>query len=162
MKANTTIASRSIDDLGRTVICRPIRNEYGYEFGNFFKFSRVGNGILATKLETQEEIEAESDLRCMDDLGRLTLPERMRRELDMREGDEVAQINHEDGILLVLNRAGCGLCGTISDDMVDIGHKRKVCRTCLTTARKQIRIIFLDNIIGHWMPKSKKTTAPKE
>jgi AbrB family looped-hinge helix DNA binding protein len=83
--------------------------EYGFETGDYFAFRRIENGILVTKVADQSEEETGSRLRRMDDLGRIVIPRTMRSELNIREGDELAQMNYENGVLLVLNRIDCGL-----------------------------------------------------
>lgn len=73
-------------------------------------------------------------IRKLDGLGRIVIPQEMRKSLGLQEGDEV-EIQLENGVLQLRKFApGCVFCGG-SRDLVTYENKH-ICGECLQKIRK--------------------------
>lgn len=67
--------------------------------------------------------------RCLDELGRITLPKEIRKHLTIPTGTPL--LIHVEGNKIILEKgsAACAICGSI-DDVREFGDKG-VCRSCI-------------------------------
>jgi len=70
-------------------------------------------------------------VRKLDSLGRIVLPKSLRRQLDIKVGDNIEMFVDEDGnVVLDKYLPRCIFCENVSENLVE--YKGKVmCRECL-------------------------------
>ena len=68
-------------------------------------------------------------IRKVDDLGRIVLPIKLRRTLDIAERDELEIYMENDQIILRKYEPACLSCG--SDRKLVAHHGKNVCRECV-------------------------------
>ncbi len=74
-------------------------------------------------------------VRRVDDLGRIVIPMELRRTLGINVKDPMAIYVEGDRIILQKHRDACAICGSASDDMVDV-KGRQVCGGCVAEVKK--------------------------
>lgn len=73
-------------------------------------------------------------IRKMDNLGRVVIPQELRKSLGIQGGDELELRVENGGLLLRKFEPGCVFCGK-SDDLVTYEEKY-ICGACLRNLRK--------------------------
>ena len=73
-------------------------------------------------------------VRKIDELGRVTLPIELRRNLDIDERDPVEIFVDDDSIILKKYQASCIFCGR-SEGLVEYNGK-SVCKSCRASLKK--------------------------
>lgn len=72
--------------------------------------------------------------RKVDDLGRIVLPAELRRNFDIREGDQIDIAVEEDKIVLTKQRNACTFCG--GSDSLRTYREHQVCSPCLAELKR--------------------------
>jgi len=77
-------------------------------------------------------MKATGYVRKLDSLGRIVLPKSLRRQLNIKVGDDIEMFVDEDGnVVLDKYLPRCIFCENVSDNLVE--YKGKViCRDCLS------------------------------
>lgn len=77
-------------------------------------------------------MKATGYVRKLDSLGRIVLPKSLRRQLNIKVGDNIEMFVDEDGnVVLDKYLPRCVFCENVSEDLVE--YKGKViCRDCLS------------------------------
>jgi len=77
-------------------------------------------------------MKATGYVRKLDSLGRIVLPKSLRRQLNIKVGDNIEMFVHQDGnVVLDKYLPRCVFCENVSEDLVE--YKGKViCRDCLS------------------------------
>ncbi len=68
-------------------------------------------------------------VRCIDPLGRITIPMELRRTLTINNGDPLAIYVEDDAIVLKKYQPGCIFCGALDKQMVQFKNYH-VCPSC--------------------------------
>lgn len=68
-------------------------------------------------------------VRKIDELGRIVLPLEMRRDMELKEGVEVAMVLDGGKIILSKESPSCTFCGD-TGELQELSHKH-VCQTCM-------------------------------
>jgi len=77
-------------------------------------------------------MKATGYVRKLDSLGRIVLPKSLRRQLNIKVGDNIEMFVDQDGnVVLDKYLPRCVFCENVSEDLVE--YKGKViCRDCLS------------------------------
>ena len=95
-------SSRTLDELGRIVVHNELRKSLKLETGDKFSFTLVGTIIILQKLDGEpEQCGAVSEI---SDIGLITIPSEMRKQLGWNAKDEIAVYFTDN--LLILKSAG--------------------------------------------------------
>lgn len=97
--------TRRMDDLGRVVIPKEVRQSLGINEGDFLEIVGTDRGLLMQKcgeaygnepVPKGVETEEKDKIFVFRDLGRVVIPKEIRRNMNIREGDPL-EIFIEDG-----------------------------------------------------------------
>lgn len=91
---------RKIDELGRIVIPKNIRDELGIVEKDFLEISKIDNKIILKKTEERKTIQNLDRIRAIDELGRVVLPIMIRKDLGIKENDILTISIYENSIKL--------------------------------------------------------------
>ena len=72
-------------------------------------------------------------VRRIDELGRVVLPQELRKRYGMHKNDAVTFSALADGILLVKHTPACEFCG--NDEGLKFHRDKAVCQSCLDTLK---------------------------
>lgn len=78
---------RKVDELGRIVIPKNIRNELGIVEKDFLEILKINNKIILKKTRERKTIQNLDRIRAIDELGRIVLPIMIRKDLGIKEDD---------------------------------------------------------------------------
>ena len=78
---------RKVDELGRIVIPKNIRNESGIVEKDFLEILKINNKIILKKTRERKTIQNLDRIRAIDELGRIVLPIMIRKDLGIKEDD---------------------------------------------------------------------------
>ncbi len=67
--------------------------------------------------------------RCLDELGRITLPKEIRNNLSIPTGTPLLIYVEGNKIILEKGTSACAICGSVED--VKEFNKKGVCRNCI-------------------------------
>jgi bifunctional DNA-binding transcriptional regulator/antitoxin component of YhaV-PrlF toxin-antitoxin module len=95
-------SSRTLDEQGRIVVHSELRKSLKLETGDKFSFTLVGTIIILQKLEG--EPEPNCAVSKINELGAITIPSDMRKQLGWNTKDKIAVYFTDN--LLILKSAG--------------------------------------------------------
>ena len=75
-------------------------------------------------------------VRKVDELGRVVIPNELRRTMEIAEGTPLEIYTDGDNIILKKYAPGCTFCGEIKDNMINHGGKI-ICPDCIKQLQKQ-------------------------
>ena len=67
--------------------------------------------------------------RKTDNMGRIVIPIKIRRQLDMNYGDEVIIIPDQNGVVIRKNKKSCNVCGNFTG--LSIYNSSVLCKSCI-------------------------------
>lgn len=122
MKATGVI--RRVDELGRVVIAKEVRDSMGISAGTKLEMSVAQDGVILRKHEVGAGMA-----RHIDQLGRLVIAKEIRKRLDWGTGTPLELFVDGDTLLFKEYAPGCVACGNVTDDFVNVNSKR-LCLDC--------------------------------
>ncbi len=120
--------TRRIDNLGRIMLPKAIRSEYGIGNRDAVEIFTRGEYIVIRKHEiTDGEIKSRY---TTDNVGRIVLPKAIRKDFQFVDGEDFLEIfTEEQSILLKKYERSCVLCNS-TDSLVEFCGK-KICTACI-------------------------------
>jgi len=94
-------SSRTIDELGRLILHKELRQKLGLSEGDKVSLKIIDN-IIILKHE-KNSIEFNGVICQIDEFGRITLPSKIKEELGWKEKDKIS--SHNTGNLIILTAA---------------------------------------------------------
>ena len=120
--------TRRIDKLGRIMVPKAIRSEYGISEHTPVEIFTRGDFIIIKKYTFSDE-DIQSRYHT-DNVGRIVLPKAIRKQFGLAECDDYVEIfTEEHSILLKKYERSCVICGQ-SEGLMQIKDK-KICRECV-------------------------------
>lgn len=68
-------------------------------------------------------------VRKLDDLGRVVIPNELRKVMGLQKGDPLEIYVDDDKMYLKLYNPGCFLCGDVGEDMM-VHNGKSICKKC--------------------------------
>ena len=120
--------TRRIDKLGRIMVPKAIRSEYGIsEHTPVEIYTR--DEFIVIKKYTVSDGDIQSRYHT-DNVGRIVLPKAIRKQFGLAECDDFVEIfTEEQSILLKKYERSCAICGN-SEGLMQIRDK-KICKECV-------------------------------
>ncbi len=120
--------TRRIDKLGRIMVPKAIRSEYGISEHTPVEIFTRGDFIVIKKYAVSDgDIQSRYHT---DNVGRIVLPKAIRKQFGLAECDDYVEIfTEETSILLKKYEKNCVICGK-QDELLQIRDK-KICRECV-------------------------------
>lgn len=134
---------RRIDELGRIVIEKSIRDQFGLEEGTpMLIYLDKHRNIVMRKAKKGET----GIIRKMDELGRLVIPKEMRDILNIKikdkikktPGDSLEQFVLSNTIIIRKYEPFCIFCG--SSKGIDIYKDKRICHKCMENISEKLMI----------------------
>ena len=124
--------TRRVDKLGRIMVPKSIRNEYGIGEKDAVEiFTR--DEMIVIKKYVSENGEIKSRYST-DNVGRIVLPKSIREEFDLVDGVDFVEIfTEQDSILLRKYERNCAICG--KNEGLALIKGKKICQNCLDEIR---------------------------
>ena len=120
--------TRRIDKLGRIMVPKAIRSEYGISEHTPVEIYTRGEFIVIKKY-TISDGDIQSRYHT-DNVGRIVLPKAIRKQIGLAECDDFVEIfTEEQSILLKKYERSCVICGN-SEGLMQIRDK-KICKECV-------------------------------
>ena len=119
--------TRRIDKLGRIMVPKAIRSEYGIGEHTSVEIYTDAEYIIIRKY-SQTDIEIQSKYHT-DNVGRIVLPKSIRKEFMLTEDDYVEIFTEEHSILLKKYEKHCMICGG-GAQLISFKGK-KICQSCV-------------------------------
>ncbi|MBO5408080.1 MAG: hypothetical protein J6A61_01540 [Clostridia bacterium] len=120
--------TRRIDKLGRIMVPKAIRSEYGIGEHTAVEIYTNEEYIVIQKY-SQKDVEIQSKYHT-DNVGRIVLPKSIRKQFLLTENDDYVEIfTEEHSILLKKYEKSCVICGG-QEELILVKGK-KICRDCL-------------------------------
>lgn len=134
---------RRIDELGRIVIEKSIRDQFGLEEGTpiLIYLDKQGKIVLRKAKEGETGI-----IRKMDELGRIVIPKEMRDILNIKvkdkknkiPGDSLEQFVLSNTIIIRKYEPFCIFCG--SSKKIDIYRDKSICHKCMENISEKLMV----------------------
>ncbi len=120
--------TRRIDKLGRIMVPKAIRSEYGIAEHTAVEIFTKGEYIVIKKYALSDgDIQSRYHT---DNVGRIVLPKAIRKQFGLAECDDYVEIfTEEQSILLKKYERSCVICGK-NEGLLQIKDK-KICRECV-------------------------------
>ena len=120
--------TRRIDKLGRIMVPKAIRSEYGISEHTPVEIFTKGEFIVIKKYAIYDgDIQSRYHT---DNVGRIVLPKAIRKQFGLAECDDYVEIfTEETSILLKKYERSCVICGK-ADGLIQIQGK-KICKACV-------------------------------
>lgn len=126
--------TRRIDRLGRIMVPKAIRNEYGIgEHTSVEIFTKDDYIVIQKYIPTEVEIHSKYHT---DNVGRIVLPKSIRKQFQLTENDDYVEIFTEEHCILIKKyEKSCVICGS-QENLLTVKEK-KICQDCVATILKQ-------------------------
>lgn len=125
--------TRRIDKLGRIMVPKAIRSEYGIAEHTAVEIYTNEEYIVIQKY-SPKDVEIQSKYHT-DNVGRIVLPKSIRKQFLLTENDDYVEIfTEEHSILLKKYEKSCVICGS-REHLVSVKEK-KICGECLEEIKR--------------------------
>lgn len=131
---NKTGVVRKLDELGRIVIAKEIRDALCLAEKDQIEIYLKRNNIILGKKEN--DTETVGIIRLLDELGRVVIPKEIRDTLDLNVGDEIELLLDIKKIVLKKHYKNCVYCGAERKIHNILG--KPICSRCINKIKKEI------------------------